>query len=90
MIHRKSSTVRETKFERSYELAIGEKTILPGEIIKVSGEHGAKFKFISVVTNKETGTFWVDCFEITGSQVGAFRSFSVNRIKTIPKKRLKK
>ena len=90
MINRKSSAVRETKFERSYELTIGGRTILPGEIIKVNGEHGSKFKFISLVTNKETGAFWVDCFEIDKGIVSGWRSFKTDRIKIIPIKRGKK
>jgi hypothetical protein len=90
MIYRKPSKVRDTKFEKTDELTIGGRVVLPGEIIKVAGEHGSKFKFVGIVTNKQTGAFWVDCFEVHGNQVGAFRSFSIDRVKLIPKKRLKK
>jgi hypothetical protein len=87
MISRKSSVIRETKFERSYELQIGNRTLVPGEVIKINGEHGAKFKFISLVTNKETGSSWIDCFELDKNIVSAWRSFKPDRIKLMPIKR---
>jgi hypothetical protein len=87
MINRKSSAIRETKFERSYELQVGNRTILSGEVIKINGEHGAKFKFISLVTNKETGATWIDCFELDKNIVSAWRSFKTDRIKLMPIKR---
>jgi hypothetical protein len=87
MISRKASIIRETKFERSYELQVGTRTVLSGEVIKISGEHGAKFKFISFVTNKETGATWIDCFELDKNIVSAWRSFKTDRIKLMPIKR---
>jgi hypothetical protein len=87
MISRKTSLIRETKFERSYELQVGTRTVLPGEVIKINGEHGAKFKFISLVTNKETGATWIDCFELDKTIVSAWRSFKTDRIKLMPIKR---
>jgi hypothetical protein len=87
MISRKSSAIKETKFERSYELQVGNRTILSGEIIKIIGEHGAKFKFISLVTNKETGVTWIDCFELDKNTASAWRSFKPDRIKLMPIKR---
>ena len=90
MISRKSSAIRETKFERSYELQVGNRTILSGEIIKINGEHGAKFKFISLITNKETGVTWIDCFELDRNTASAWRSFKPDRIKPMPIKRGKR
>jgi hypothetical protein len=87
MIRRKHHPVRETKFERSGELILGSRTILFGEVFKVVGEHGTKFKFAGLVTNKETGAQWVDCFEISKGEVSMWRSFKTDRIKAIPKKR---
>lgn len=87
MISRKASVIKETKFERSYEMQVGNRTILSGEIIKINGEHGAKFKFISLVTNKETGVTWVDCFELDKNIVSTWRSFKPDRIKLMPIKR---
>jgi hypothetical protein len=90
MIHRKASVVKETKFERSYELQVGNRVLVSGEIIKINGEHGAKFKFISLVTNKETGSTWIDCFELDKNIVSAWRSFKTDKIKLMPIKRGKK
>jgi hypothetical protein len=87
MINRKASAIRETKFERSYEIQVGTRTVLSGEVIKINGEHGAKFKFISLVTNKETGATWIDCFELDKNIVSAWRSFKTDRIKLMPIKR---
>jgi hypothetical protein len=87
MISRKASVIKETKFERSYELQVGTRTVLSGEVIKINGEHGAKFKFISLVTNKETGATWIDCFELDKNIVSAWRSFKADRIKLMPIKR---
>lgn len=77
-------------FTRVYEMESGNFTIENGDLIKVVGEYGMRFKFVSVTTNTKTGAFWVDCHEVHRGQVGAFRSFSVDRIKRIPKRRIKK
>ena len=60
--------------------------IRAGEIIKVHGEYGARFKFVGVTTNDLTGSTWVDCFEIIGGVPSFFRSFKEERIKRIPKR----
>jgi hypothetical protein len=46
-----------------------------------------RFKFDSLVTNTETGAQWVDCFEVYKMRTGVLRSFKIDRIKRIPKKR---
>jgi len=61
--------------------------ILAGDIIKVSGEYGARFKFVGVTTNERTGSSWVDCFEIIGTVPSVFRSFKQERVKRIPNKK---
>jgi hypothetical protein len=61
--------------------------ILAGDIIKISGEYGARFKFVGVTTNEKTGATWVDCFEIIGTVPSVFRSFKEDRVKRIPKKK---
>jgi len=66
------------------------KVISKGDIFKVSGEYGVRFRFDSLVTNSTTGAEWVDCFEMFRGHAGAFRSFKRDRIKRIPKKRAKK
>jgi hypothetical protein len=87
---RRSSPIRETKFDRIKEMWVGNRLVVAGEIIKISGEYGSKFKFDSLVTNKETGVQWVDCFELSKGVVSGWRSFRSDRIKLMPIKRGKK
>jgi hypothetical protein len=75
-----------TKFQRTPEIEIDGFTIVQGDLLKIKGEYGSKFKFHSFTKNLETGAEWVDCFEINRGQVGAFRSFKPDRIKRIPQK----
>jgi hypothetical protein len=77
-------------FERVYELEAGNFTIEKGDLIKIVGEYGMRFKFVSVTTNTKTGATWVDCHEVHRGQTGAFRSFTLDRVKRIPKRRTKK
>jgi hypothetical protein len=87
---RKKQTVvdiYDTKFSREYSVEVNGFTIEKGEIIKIHGEYGAKFKFVALVTNTETGAQWIDCLEIERGQFAGWRSFYVERIKRIPKKR---
>jgi hypothetical protein len=81
---------KSTIFQRQMEIQVEGHTIANGDIIKVKGEYGLKFKFTAFVTNSQTGATWIDCFEVYRGQVGAFRSFTSDRIKRIPKKRVKK
>ena len=90
MSSKRSAPVRETKFERVGEIVVNGRLIVAGDIIKIHGEHGAKFKFNSFVTNKETGTNWIDCFEMDKTLASAWRSFRPDRIKLIPIKRGRK
>ena len=84
-----------TKYEYADELQLPTGfTIVKGEIFKVSGknqfgisEWGARFKFDQLVTNTETGSQWVNCYEMFRGKAGVMRSFRVERIKRIPKKR---
>jgi len=55
-----------------------------GDFIKITGEYGTRFKFQYITTNTESGSTWVDCFEMHRGQAGAFRSFNTDRIKRIP------
>jgi hypothetical protein len=87
---RRSSPIRETKFDRVKEIRVGNRIVVSGDIIKISGEYGARFKFDSLVTNKETGAQWIDCFELSKGSVSACRSFKSDRIKLIPIKRGRK
>ena len=57
------------------------------EIIKISGEHGRKFKFKQHVTRTDTGVEWIDCIQMEKGVSAGFRSFRPNRIKPLPKSR---
>lgn len=57
-----------------------------GDIIKVKGEYGVKFKFVGITTNTKTGATWVDCFEIFRGRAQQFRAFKEDRIKRVPQR----
>lgn len=79
------------KFSRKQEYVLENgRRIEHGEIIKISGEHGSKFKFLEHVINIENGAEWVDCFQIERGMVSGWRSFRPDRIKPLPKKRARK
>lgn len=87
MNKRNSAPIAETIFSRKYEITLDNFVISKGDIIKVKGEYGTKFKFHSLVTNNATGSQWVDCFEMQKGAATAYRSFRIERIKRIPTKR---
>jgi hypothetical protein len=87
---RRLAPVQETKFEKVKEMQIGNRVLVSGEVIKIAGEYGSRFRFDSLVTNKETGAQWVDCFELSKGVVSGWRSFRSDRIKLMPIKRGKK
>jgi len=91
MGRRKKVFIAPTKFHRDPEaiLPSGRK-IERGDMLRVSGEHGLRFKFDSLVTNKETGDQWIDCFEVYKARSGALRAFKADRIKPMPKTRRKR
>ena len=60
-----------------------------GEIIKIAGEHGCKFKFLEYVKNNENNAEWIDCFQLHQGISSGWRSFRPDRIKPLPKKRRK-
>jgi hypothetical protein len=89
MRRRDTVAARPTKFAREHSIDIDGFTIAKGDIIKIRGEYGVQFKFDSLVTNTDTGVQWIDCFEVHRGQVGCCRSFRMDKIKRIPKKRRK-
>lgn len=90
MRKRKEVVIPDTKFDRIPEVTVDGFTILKDETIKIKGVYGTRFKFAYLVTNKETGSSWIDCYELFRGSVGGCRSFQVEKIKRIPKKRVKK
>lgn len=74
-------------FTKVPEMTVGNFTINKGDIIKISGEYGTKFKFDALVTDTRTGSVWVDCFELERGMVTRFRSFAVDKVKRVPNRR---
>lgn len=72
-----------------YEMPDG-RVIEHGEIIKISGEWGGKFKFLEHVVRTDNGVEWIDCFEVIKGVSSGWRSFRPDRIKPLPKKRRKR
>lgn len=66
------------------------KTINQGDLIKITGIWGTKFKFHQYVTNPKTGVSWIDCIELERGVSCGMRSFYPERVKHIPKKRGKR
>lgn len=75
-----------TNFDTVPYLELDGFTINAGDIIKVKGEYGTKFKFVGVTTNTITGSSWVDCFEIFRGSAQQFRAFKQDRVKRIPQR----
>lgn len=86
MPKRNQAPAKPTHFVTVPQLELNGFLINAGDIIKVHGEWGSKFKFIGVTTNTLTGASWIDCFEIMGGVSSVFRSFKEDRIKRIPKR----
>jgi hypothetical protein len=80
------------KFAKQDYLVLDGFEIRSGDLFKVRGEYGARFKFQFLVTNIETGAQWVDCFEVISGTPSIYRSFKTDKIKRIPirKKRAKR
>lgn len=74
------------KFHREDRVVVNGFEVVRGDIIKIKDVHGSKFKFDYFVTNTETGSTWIDCFEIIGKVPSVFRSFNLERVKRIPTK----
>lgn len=74
------------KFTRESSVFVNGFQISYGDMFKVRGEYGSRFKFHSFVTNVETGAQWVDCFEVITGTPSVYRSFKLDRIKRIPNK----
>lgn len=80
VIHQDSPIVIEPTFEQDGFV------IEAGDIVKVRGEYGSKFKVRGMATNTETGSSWVDVFELFRGKPQQFRAFKQDRIKRIPQK----
>jgi hypothetical protein len=84
---RNSAEAKPTHFFRFPEITVDGFLVAQGEIIKIKDEWGMRFKFDCLVTNTKTKSQWVDCFEVDRGRTGCLRSFKLDRVKRIPKKR---
>lgn len=90
MPRKKKYNVKDPFIRQDHMTTEAGKNIESGDIIKIQGEWGTKFKFISLVTNPKNGAVWIDCFEIEKGLSGKYRSFRPERVKAMPKKRGKR
>ena len=66
-----------------YSLDFGKDEIGPGTPLKFKNQRGV-FKFIKWVHNQDLDVQWIDCMDIT---TGEFKSFYMERLKNIVKKK---
>ena len=72
-------------YDRSPEYTLeGGRTILAGEVIKITGIWGTKFKFKEYVVRTDSGKEWIDCYELEKGVKCGLRSFYPDRIKPMP------
>lgn len=74
------------KFVREDSMIANGFEIRKGDIIKIVGQYGMKFKFDCLVTNSETGAVWIDCFEVFRNTASQYRSFRPEMVKRIPQR----
>ena len=86
MGRRKKVEIQPTNFETVPYMELDGFAVNAGDIIKVKGEYGVKFKFVGVTTNTLTGSTWVDCFEIFRGKAQQFRAFKQDRVKRVPQR----
>ena len=87
MQRRKRFKPSKSRLDLKPSFSIGNREIVAGEIVKVHGEHGLKFKVIGLVTNTSTGVQWVDVYELSKGVPAQTRAFYLERIRPIPRKR---
>jgi hypothetical protein len=72
-------------FDRTSEYTLESgRTISEGEVIKIDGVWGTKFKFKEHVIRTDNGKEWIDCYELEKGVKCGLRSFYPERIKPIP------
>lgn len=86
MPRRKKVAPKESPFVTEPTFELNGFEIKAGDIVKVKGEYGSKFKVRGLTTNKLTGAQWVDCFEIIRGVASQFRAFKIDRIKRVPQR----
>lgn len=86
MPRRKETIVQDTKFRTEPSFELNGFEILAGDVIRIRGEYGAKFKVRGLTTNIDTGATWVDCFELVRGVASQFRAFKLERVKRVPRR----
>lgn len=90
MIKRNPAKPRETPFEYFPELTIGNRTLHPGDPVRVHYRRGV-WTFSAVVTNTETGAQWVDVYSPgTLHGPGSKHAVKVEHVRPAPRKRRKR
>lgn len=72
-----------------YKLESG-RIISEGEVIKIDGVWGVKFKFKEHVIRTDNGKEWIDCYELEKGISCSLRSFYPERIKPMPIRKRRK
>lgn len=75
------------KYTKLPSITVDGFVIEQGEMIKIKGEYGSRFKFISLTKNNDNGLEWVDCVEYEKGFPRAMRSFNIDKVKRIPARR---
>ena len=73
--------------QESFTIPETSRVIGQDEVIKISGEHGRKFRFKGYVTRTDTGVEWIECIQLEKSVSAGWRFFRPERIKPLPKNR---
>ena len=83
---RRSKTNHTSNFIKESEVTTPDgKLVSEGDIIKIHGEHGKKFRFSKFVTRQDNGLTWIDCYEMDKNLPCGLRSFRLERVRIIPK-----
>jgi hypothetical protein len=83
----KKKTIFKDRFERKFSMITESgHEVSEGDLIKISGEYGATFKFKSLVKNPVNGVEWIDCFQMFKDISGPTRSFYPDRVKAVKKR----
>ena len=86
MGRRKKVVISDSPFQIEPEFEHNGFIISAGDLVKVKGEYGSRFKVRGLTTNIETGATWIDVFEMFRGKPQQFRAFKQDRIKRIPQK----
>ncbi len=66
-----------------YELPFARDVIKTGDIVRIKSDRG-RYRFVRVATNRKKGVTWIDCHDVVS---GDFRSFYVEKIKLVERKK---